>query len=326
MDLANLSIFALNATAAFGQQVSARLGVPLSAHEEREFEDGEHKARPLVGIRGRDVFVLQSLHGDDEQSGDEKLCRLLFFLGAVRDAGADRVTAVIPYLAYARKDRRTKPRDPVTIRYVATLLEAIGTDQVVVLDVHNSAAFDNAFRRPAVNLEARKLFARHFADRLPGEEICAMSPDIGGVKRVNRFQEALQAESGRPIATAFMEKYRSAGVVSGEKVMGEVEGKAVIIFDDLISTGTTMLRAAKACRSLGARRVCAAASHGLFTGDASAVVTDPLFDEVAVTSAVPPFRLTQAARERLSVVDVAPLFAEAIQRLHTGGSIVDLLE
>jgi ribose-phosphate pyrophosphokinase len=326
MESGDLAIFALDATAAFGQEVSAALGVPLSAHEERVFEDAEHKARPLVSVRGRDVFVLQSLHGDAQQSGDEKLCRLLFFLGAVRDAGADRITAIVPYLAYARKDRRTKPRDPVTIRYVATLFEAMGVDRLVTLDVHNPAAFDNAFRRPAINLEARKPFARHFAARLAGEAICVMSPDIGGVKRADRFREALEAETGRPVATAFMEKYRSGGVVSGEKVVGEVEGKAVVIFDDLISTGTTMRRAAKACRSLGARRVYAAASHGLFTGDASAVVTDPLFDEIAVTSSIPPFRLSQEARERLAVVDIAALFAEAIRRLHSDGSIVELLE
>ena len=109
-----MKIFALNASKPFGDKVAATLGVPLSDHEEREFEDGEHKARPLVGVRGGDVYVIQSLYGDDEQSVNDKLFRLLFFLAAVRENGAARVTAVIPYLAYARKDRQTKPRDPVT--------------------------------------------------------------------------------------------------------------------------------------------------------------------------------------------------------------------
>jgi len=125
-------VFALKASRAYGEMVAASMGVPLSTHEERSFEDGEHKARPLTSVRGRDVYVVQSLHGGPDDSPNDKLCRLLFFAGAVHDAGARRVTAVIPYLAYARKDRRTKSRDPVTTRYVAQLIEAVGRDKKVV--------------------------------------------------------------------------------------------------------------------------------------------------------------------------------------------------
>src|SRR5262249_41417189 len=142
----SLAVFALNSSLDFGEKICARLGVPQSSHEEREFEDGEHKIRPLANVRGKDVFVIQSLYGDEKQSVNDKLCRLLFFLGALRDASAERVTAVIPYLCYARKDRKSKPRDPVTTRYVAGLFEAMGVDRMLAMDPHNLAAFQNAFR------------------------------------------------------------------------------------------------------------------------------------------------------------------------------------
>lgn len=119
MNRGEIAIFSLNASKDFGEAVARYLGTPLAAHEEREFEDGEHNARPLVSVRGKDVFVIQSLYGDSHQSVNDKLCRFLFFLGALKDASAGRVTAVIPYLCYARKDKKSKARDPVTTRYVA---------------------------------------------------------------------------------------------------------------------------------------------------------------------------------------------------------------
>ncbi|MBI4564151.1 MAG: ribose-phosphate pyrophosphokinase-like domain-containing protein, partial [Planctomycetes bacterium] len=126
----------------FGRGVAAALGVPLAAHEERDFEDGEHKMRPLENVRGRDVYVICTLYGDARHSVNDKLVRLLFFLGALRDASAGRLTAVVPYLCYARKDRKTKARDPVATRYVAGLFESVGTDRVLTLDVHNPAAYE----------------------------------------------------------------------------------------------------------------------------------------------------------------------------------------
>lgn len=226
----------------WGEAVAARLGVPLSPHEERRFEDGEHKLRPLAGVRGRDVFVLHSLHGDDAQGPDEKLCRLLFFIGALKDASAATVTAVVPYLAYARKDRKTKARDPVTTRYVAALFEAVGTDRVLTLDVHNLAAYQNAFRCRADHLEATGLFAAHFAGILADREAVVVSPDAGGIKRAEQFRLRLRQVLGRPVAAAFAEKHRSEDVVSGELIVGDVAGRCAIVLDDLIGTGTTIAR------------------------------------------------------------------------------------
>jgi ribose-phosphate pyrophosphokinase len=323
----DLCLFALDASRPFGERVAQALGVTLCAHEEREFEDGEHKARPLENVRGKDVYVIQSLFGEPGMSANDKLIRLLFFIGAVKDASAARVTAVCPYLAYARKDRRSKSRDPVSSRYVAQLFEAVGTDRVVTLDVHNLAAYQNAFRIPAEHLEARGLFVAWFAARLRDEGIVVVSPDVGGVKRAEAFRQALGRALDRPIASAFMEKSRSEGVVSGEAVVGDVSGKTALIIDDLIGTGTTLARAAAACKARGAKRVYAAASHGVFVGAAGKVLADPALEQVLVTDSIPPFRLPPALlQSKVEVLASAPLFAEAIRRLHSGGSLVELLE
>jgi ribose-phosphate pyrophosphokinase len=322
-----LSLFALNASREFGERVAGALGIALAPHEEREFEDGEHKARPLESVRGRDVFVVASLYGDDRQSVNDKLVRLLFFVGALRDASAGRITAVIPYLCYARKDRRSKSRDPVSTRYVAALLETVGADRVVTLDVHNLAAYDNAFRIRADHLEARRLFVEEFVPRIGSEPVVVVSPDVGGVKRAEAFRQSLSRRLGREASGAFLEKYRSAGVVSGEAVVGDVEGRIAIILDDLISTGGTIARAVAACRSRGARAVYAAATHGIFVGEAGRMLAEPGLKRLVITDTIPPFRLDPAlVRGKVTVLDTAPLFAEAIRRIHTGGSVVELVE
>ncbi len=321
-----LKLFALSETGALGARIAAALGVPLGVHEERDFEDGEHKIRALENVRNGDVFVVQSLYGEPGKSVNDKLCRLLFFIGALKDAAAARVTAVIPYLCYARKDRKTKARDPVTTRYLAQLLEAVGVDRVVVLDVHNPAAFQNAFRCSTELLDTARLFAEHFAARIGAEPVVVVSPDAGGIKRAERLREALSRQLGRAVGSAFMEKKRSAGVVSGEALVGEVEGTTAVIIDDLISTGGTLVRAAQACRRRGARRVHAAAAHGIFAGAAGQALADPALDSLVVTDSIPPFRLEGTpACAKLTLLEIAPLLAEAIRRIHGGGSLVDLL-
>jgi ribose-phosphate pyrophosphokinase len=320
-----LCLFALRETDELGAAVAAALGQPLAAHEEREFEDGEHKIRPLETVRGADIFVLHSLHSGPQQSANDKLCRLLFFIGALKDAGAARVTALTPYLCYARKDRRTKSNDPVTTRYVASLFEAVGVDAVVTLDVHNPAAFENAFRCPTVALTAAPLFV-DYAKALPDERLCVVAPDAGGAKRADLLHEALEAALGRSVGKGFAEKRRSAGVVSGDLFAGEVEGATVLIIDDLISTGGTLVRAARAARRAGATRVVALVTHGLFMPGAETALADPAIDRLVVTDSVPAFRLgVGAARDKLDILPVGPLLAEAVRRLHGGQTLSDLL-
>ncbi len=320
-------LFALNASRLFGEQLAQRLGVTLSPHEEREFEDGEHKARPLVNVRGRHVFLVHSLYADQDQSGNDKLCRLLFFIGALKDASAARVTAIVPYLAYARKDRKTKPRDPVTTKYVAALFEAVGTDAIVTMDVHNLAAYQNAFRCPTENLEANKLFASFFAPLVRDQEVVVVSPDAGGIKRAERFRQLMATMLGKPVGAAFAEKHRSSGVVRGEMLVGEVKDRTVIIIDDLISTGNTLMKTARSCRSKGATHVFAAATHGLFNQDACVVLAGEELERIVVADTVPLASLKDSViRDKIALLSTAALFAEAIQRMHGNGSVTELAE
>lgn len=322
-----MKLFALNSTRTFGELVAKELSVPLSAHEEREFEDGEHKSRPLENVRNLDVFVIHSLYSDASQSVNDKLCRLLFFISALKDASAKKVTAVIPYLCYARKDRKTKARDPVTTRYIARLLEASGADAVVTMDVHNLQAFQNAFTVPTENLEARKVFADHLIPLLKNEETVIMSPDFGGVKRAEQFLQTMEKRWKRELPLVLMEKYRSSGMVWGERIAGDVKDKTVIIIDDLISTGGTIARAAAACKKSGAKKVLALATHGIFTGKPDDTLGEEALLQIITTNTIPPFRLEHTrVKEKVTTLNVAPLFAEAIKRLHEGGSIVELLE
>ena len=321
-----MRLFALKGTDRLGEAVAEALGRGLDPHEERGFEDGEHKARPLVSLRREDVYVLHSLAGEPGASANDRLVKLLFFIATCRENGAATVTAVSPYLAYARKDRQTKRRAPVATRYVAQLFEAVGTDCLVTLDVHNFAAFQNAFRCRTVHLDARRLFhpvIRKLAGDLP---VTVFSPDGGGVKRADLLRQSYEAATGREAGFGFMEKRRSRGVVSGDLFAGEVAGKAVFLVDDMIGTGGTMLRAARACREHGAAAVHAVATHGLFGKGSEALFVDEAIERVVVTDSVEAAARTAAEQQgRLEVLSCAPLIAEAIRRLRGEGSISDLL-
>lgn len=311
-----LSLFGLHGSTALAERVAARLGVPLAAHEERNYEEGEHKTRAIGDVRGHDAFVLHSLFADNNESGNDKLCRLLFFCGALKDAGVARVTAVAPYLCYARKDRRTKPNDPVITRYVAAMFEAVGVDQVVTVDVHNLAAFENAFRCQTWNVEGAPLLAAHFAPLLDGQDVVVVAPDAGGAKRADHVRGELEHRFGRHVGSAYMEKFRSSGTLRGTQLAGDVAGRVAVIVDDMISTGGTLVHAAEACRRAGATRVFAAATHGLFAGGAPALFAAGL-DGVVVVNTVPPFRVpADIAARQLTELDVSDSIAAVIATCH----------
>ncbi len=320
-------LFALNGTSELGRDISNLLGHHLSAHEEREFEDGEHKARPLDPVGGRRrLRDPQPSRRSANKAPTTSSAGCCSSSAALKDAGARRVTAVAPYLCYARKDRRTKANDPVTTRYTAALFEAIGCDAVVTLEVHNEAAFENAFRCRAVALTAAPLMIARIKATVGEEPLCVISPDLGGGKRADLLREALETVMDRPIGKAFAEKHRSAGIVSGDLFVGDVAGATCIIVDDLISTGGTLVRAARAARARGARRVLACVAHGLFMPGAETALADPAIDRIIATDVVPPFRLPAGpVRDKLDIVPAAPLLAEAIRRLHEDKPLGDLL-
>lgn len=309
-------LFAPKASLQLGTRVAEALGASLAHSEEREFDGGEHKMRPMVDVCNEDVYVVQSTCGDANASANDKLCRLLFFAGALKDAGARRVTAITPYLAYARKDRRTQTRDPVTTRYVASVMEAAGIDSVVTLEIHNEAAFDNAFRCHTVRLEAADVFAADVARVVADQPTVVMSPDVGGVKRAQLLRECLVHTLGRDVDLAFMEKRRVSGVVSGETVVGELDGRAVVIYDDMIASGSTILRAGQAARRAGAKAVHVAAAHAAFLPAAAQLFEARIADNILVTDSIelrPQF--VQWLGAGLRVCPAAPLLARTIQEL-----------
>lgn len=302
-------LFALQGSEHYAARVAQRLACPLARHEERDYEDGEHKCRPLDPVNGREVVVFHALYGDGRQSANDKLCRLLFFCGALKDAGARQVQVVSPYLCYGRKDRRSQPQDPIITRYVASFFEACGVDRLLTLDVHNPAAFDNAFRLPAWNLQCSELFAEHFATRVGDTAVVVVSPDSGGTKRAEHFRQALERQLGRTVGSALMEKHRTHTTLTGSLLIGDVAGKTAIVFDDLISTGDTLKHAGLACQKAGATRLFAAATHGLFTAGPH-LFDPPIFQHIAITDTVAPFRLPpDCVTQHLQVLDSTGLVA-----------------
>lgn len=313
-------LFALEPDSPFAGALAEALDRPLAHHEERVFADGECKLRPLVDPRGMDAYVVHGLSGTPQHSVHDQLVRMLLMMATLRDHGAARVTAVLPYLAYARKDRRTKPFDPLSLRCVAQLFEAVGTSQVIALEPHNVAAFENAFRCPTVHLQAHRLFDRSVDALAADGAIAVASPDPGGVKRAQLWREAIEQRLQRGVGFALLDKRRSGDLLGGgELVAGEVRGATVLLLDDLIASGETLRRAAVALRREGARAVHAFAAHGLFVEPAERTLRDEALTGIVVADSVPPVRVAPGGvlHGKLQVVSSVPLFAEAIRSSHS---------
>lgn len=320
-----LRLFSLSSQASFGEDLARGLGCRLSELEVRNFEDGEFKIRSLENVRNCHCFVVESLFGESERSVNDKLMRLLCFIGSLKDAAAAKVTALVPYTAFARKDRKTKHRDPLTLAYLARMFEAVGTDHYATMDIHNLQAFQNAFRIANDHLKAENLFVDYVLNNFRDERITVMSPDIGGVKRATSFRDTLETRLEKEIPLVFMEKKRSRGKVSGDALVGEVENQAVVIIDDLVSSGTTLIKAAEACKEKGARRVMAAVTHGVFSVAASDKLRSKALDELIITNTVKPCRLQEDLREgKVKTLDAAPVFAEAIRHMSQGSALEEM--
>jgi len=318
-------VFALQPGHAFADRVASALGVDRDPVEERDFEDGEVKIRALATVRAAECVVVQSLDGGPRGDVHDRLMRVLFLIGALKDAGARRVVGVFPYLAYARKDRRTKPQDPLSLRYLAQMLEAVGLDAVMALEVHDLPAFENAFRIPSIPLDTRRLFLERARALVGDRPLVVVSPDPGGIKRAQLFAEMLAAQGVASRGLAVIEKRRSGGVVSGEMVVGEVTGVTPLVVDDLTSSGGTLARAAKALVAAGAEAPLVAVAHGVFNAEARDRLADAPIERLLVTDSIDPPRLTADDLPALERVGSAELVAEAIRRVLAGGSISALL-
>jgi ribose-phosphate pyrophosphokinase len=318
--------YALSDSLELGKATAQEAGIELSALEEQHFESGEFKIRPLMTVRDRPAYVLQTLAGSLTRSTADRLLRLLFLLAALGDAGANQRVAVIPYLAYAREDRRVEPSDPVITRYVAQLLEASGATHVVVLDVHNASALDNAFRIKTDHLTAIPMMADHVATRFGATDLTVVSPDIGGLPRAHLFHEVLEGRLGRPVKMAFVEKRRISGEACTGRFVGEADAQHAVIVDDICGTGATLVHAAERCRGAGAKHVHVAVTHTPYPAGLKAVLACRAVTGVVSTdSAGTKFELTRAEQGKLLTLPVAPLLGQAIDRMVKGQSIAPLL-
>ena len=336
----DIKVFGLPGSEAFAHRVAT----PISDLTYKRFDDGEIYIRSNENVRGSDVYIIHSLYGDDKLSASEKLATLLFFAGSLKDASAARVTAVMPYLSFARQDKKTQSRAPLTLKYVAKMLEAVGVDRVLTMDVHSLAGCQNAFRIPTDNLEARPLFVEWLTGygkdclkisepqikRDDWEKVVILSPDAGGMSRARWFRDSLEKRlknsifpRGINLDIAYFDKQRlNDGKVLGGHIVGNVKGKKVLLIDDLISTGTTVEMAGKTIENEGGEVFAIFATHGLFIGDAQRNLQRA--KHLVISDTIPPFRLKS---HNVTIVSTTSMFASAISRTHQqGGSISELLE
>lgn len=347
----NLIIFGLNGSREYAKNVAYNIDMPLADHTASHFDDGESYVKSNVNVRGNDVYVISGLHSDKECGINDKIVNMLWFIGSLKDASAKRVTAIIPYLGYARQDRKTESRAPITTKYLAKVFESVGLDRLLTIDVHNLAAFQNSFRIPADNLDPIRLFTDYLcggigfdgmpiADCLPdalttssdNSDLVVMSPDIGGMSRCGQIQTALSKRLEIEIPLAIFDKRRvkkensTDSELLGGRIIGNVESKRVIIYDDMISTGGTIAKAAKAVEQAGGKVFAVCATHGLFNGNADENLSD--IDRIIVSDTVPSWRLDPVKwKNKLFIVKTSRLVGQSIRRTHEeGGSISDLLK
>lgn len=319
-------VFALSETQALAAAICAAAGWSLSPLQERTFEAGEFLVRPLQSVRNRDVLIIESLAGTPELPPGQRLTRLLFLLAALRDGGAASCTALIPYLAFARKDRRTQPRDAVNTRYVAQLLESVGLNHLMLLDVHNPAAIDNAYRLHVDHFTALPMLAAEFVHGLRGQSIVVVSPDMGGLKRAQVFRHLLERRLKLDLEIAFIAKHREHGVLTGDTIIGHVNGRSAVLVDDLCASGATLLRAARALRRAGAIEVSAALTHAPLLQGIAGLCESGHFDRILLTDSVGrSIDVAASMGACVTTIPVAPLFGCALRRLRAGLPLAPLL-
>ncbi len=293
------------------EEVAGYLGVPVADMLVTQFSDGEVRVKINESIRGADVYVFQSL----SYPSDQHIMELLLIVDALRRSSAGRITAVIPYFAYARQDRQDKPRTPVSARVVADIISVVGTERVVTVDLH-SPQIQGFFSIPVDHLSAMPVLYDYLRKNVILEDPVVVSPDAGGVERARQLANKL----GCGIAIIYKRRPEPnrAKVLD---VVGTIEGKDAIIIDDLIDTAGTMVSASEMLISRGARKVIACATHGVLSGPAIERLTNSPIEQVILTNTIP---LEDKTFSKLKVVSIAPLIAEAIKRIHVEESVSSL--
>ncbi len=303
-------LFSGTANPTLATAIAAELGVRPGVCAVDHYPDGETAVRLDESVRGREVFLVQPT----APPVNDHLMERLAFADACRRSAATRITAVVPYFGYARADKRHGRRQPITASLVAQLMQAAGLDHIVTLDLH-AEQIEGFFQIPVDNLTAVPTLCQALRGRLP-EGVVVVSPDVGRVAMATDFAHRLGS------SVAVLHKRRTSGTETMiTHVVGDVRGRPCLIIDDMISTGETIDRAVEALLAAGARReIIVAASHGLLVGEARAKLSHEAIQGVFVTDSVAADR----SWPRLRVIPIAPLIAEAIRRLHAGGSLGDL--
>ena len=307
-----LKIFSGRAHPALAREICDYLRIPLGELTLYNFSDGENYCQIDENVRGADVFVVQPTCSPV----NDHMMELLILLDAFRRSSASRITAVLPYFGYARQDKKDKPRVPIAAKLMADLLTAAGADRILTMD-HHAAQIQGFFNIPVDHLFAAPVILDAIRKLVP-EELVIVSPDVGGLTRARAIAKRLDA------ALAVIDKRRT-GKNETEilRVVGEVEGKDVLILDDIIDTAGTLVQAEAALRRQGARRTYAAAVHGVFSGPALERIEGSGLESLLVTNTIP-VEAAMARCPRIKALSVAPLLGEAIKRIHDGASVSSL--
>jgi ribose-phosphate pyrophosphokinase len=304
-----LQVFSGNGNRALAEEIAQQLNVPMGRALVGSFMNGETRVRLEENVRGSDIFVIQSIC----YPYDHHLMELCFIIDALKRSSAGRVTAVIPYFAYARQEKKMTGREPISAKVIARFIEAAGADRVLTVDLH-AAAIEGFFDVPVDHLRAGPLLSEYFR-RMHLEDVVVVSPDPGGVPRATDFRNRLGAST-----LAIIAKQRpEVDVVESLEMVGDVAGKTAIVVDDMISTGGTLVKAANLVMERGAKEVYACAVHGLFAGDAFEQIGSSSLKQVIVTNTYPVN--PEGHRVGIEVLTVAPIIAEAIMRIHKDLSI-----
>lgn len=309
-----IKVFSGNANRELATKICKELGIPLGDAEVSQFSDGELNVNISETVRGADVFIVQSISPPDVNTN---LMELLIMMDALKRASAGRITAVVPYYGYARQDRKAKARDPISAKLVANMITAAGADRVLTMDLH-AAQIQGYFDIPVDHLIGGPILADYF-NTLQIEDLVVVSPDLGSVTRSRKFADLLDA----PIA--IIDKRRpKANVSEIMNIIGEIEGKNVILIDDLIDTAGTITNAAHALRDMGAKDVYACCTHAVLSGPAiERIAKSPIKRLVMLDTILQPGGLAQ---ENFKTLSVAPLFAESIRRIFTNESVSRLFD
>ncbi|MHC4221488.1 MAG: ribose-phosphate diphosphokinase [Planctomycetota bacterium] len=310
----NLKIFAGSSNAELATAVSRYLELPLGGANVEAFPDGEKVIKLEDDVRGRDCFVLQSTC----KPVDENLMELLIFLDCLRRASASRITAVIPYFGYARQDRKDEGRVPITAKLVANIITIAGADRVMAIDLH-AAQLQGFFDIPVDHLTGELVLSRYFRSKKISD-LVVVSPDVGNMKMAAKFAEHLGGE------LAIVHKKRISGSeVKTSEVIGDVDGKNVLMCDDIIATAGTICSAAKLVKERGAKKVYIGATHGVLAGPAIERLNEAPIDEIVVTDTIPLNEETKKLAS-LKVLTVSEMLGEAIKRIHRNESISRLFK